>query len=434
MGKDVMATSNRDRIGQLFEAMAPALDAFIAECVPTSPAVPSWVDVLRRKDEANGISGKAYHRLDPQAQLRMLTEGWRTFEGRLSRTHSSYASELRETRNKWAHNDSFTDDDAYRALDTAERLLAAINAPEAAEKVRGIRLNLRRVTADKDDRRTLRAAVDTPESAGLRAWREVLPPHHDVATGNFQAAEFAADLYKVAHGVEAGRDYADPVEFFTRTYLTDGLRDLIQRALRRLAGDENASPVVNLQTNFGGGKTHSMLSLWHLAAGVGLGSFPQALQDLLAPAGYAGLPSRIQRVALVGNHISPSGSVKPDGTRVNTLWGELAWQLGGAEAFFLVAQSDADRTPPGQALHTLLARHAPAVILIDEWVAYARSLVGRDDLAGGTFDDQFTFAQALTEAVTGTPGVLLAISIPASEAGDDRVAAGSAEEVGGTHG
>ena len=75
------------------------------------------------------------------------------------------------------------------------------------------------------------------------------------------------------------------------------------------------------------------------------------------------------------------------------------------------------------------------MILIDEWVAYARSLVGRDDLAGGTFDDQFTFAQSLTEAVKGTPGVLLAISIPASESGDDaEPVAGNAEEVGGAHG
>ena len=92
-------------------------------------------------------------------------------------------------------------------------------------------------------------------------------PHDDVATGNFQAAEFAADLYKVAATEDAGKDYADPVEFFARTYLTEGLRDLIDRAVRRLAGDDNASPVINLQTNFGGGKTHSMLALWHLASG-----------------------------------------------------------------------------------------------------------------------------------------------------------------------
>ncbi|CCK55004.1 Conserved protein of unknown function [Mycobacterium canettii CIPT 140070008] len=118
------------------------------------------------------------------------------------------------------------------------------------------------------------------------------------------------------------------------------------------------------------------------------------------------------------------------------MWGELAWQLGGAKAYALVAKADADRTHPGKALHELLATYAPAVILIDEWVAYARSLVGRDDLAGGTFDDQFTFAQTLTEAAKGTSGVLLVISIPASESGDDpdKIVAGNAEEVGGAHG
>ena len=205
--------------------------------------------------------------------------------------------------------------------------------------------------------------------------------------------------------------------------------------MRRLAGDQNASPVVNLQTNFGGGKTHSMLALWHLASGTPLGDYPQDVQEMLLETPFDELSGGVRRVALVGNHISPSGSIKADGTQVNTIWGELAWQLGGRDAFAMVATADADRTPPGRALHELLSAYAPAVILIDEWVAYARSLVGRDDLAGGTFDDQFTFAQSLTEAVKGTAGVLLAISIPASESGDDtQPAVGNAEEVGGAHG
>ena len=144
------------------------------------------------------------------------------------------------------------------------------------------------MTADKDDKKVLKAAVDNPEAAGLRPWREVLQPHDDVATGNFHASEFAADLYKVATGGEVDSDYADPVEFFRRTYLTEGLRDLIGRAVRRLSGDDNASPVINLQTNFGGGKTHSMLALWHLAAGLPVGDFPQETQELLTANGYVG--------------------------------------------------------------------------------------------------------------------------------------------------
>lgn len=438
-----MALSNRDRINKMFEIIAPPLDDFISLVIGQGdPAVgAAWPKLVQAKDGAS--SPKTYSAHDPQVQFRILTEsnitagfkkGWYPFNKTLGKAGESFAIELREVRNNWAHNGTFTDDDAYRALDTGERLLKLINATAEAAELQAIRLNLRRVTADKDDKKALKSAVDNPEAAGLRPWREVLPPHDDVATGNFAASEFAADLYKVAFGGEEDSGYANPVEFFRRTYLTEGLSDLIGRAVRRLSGDDNAPPVINLQTNFGGGKTHSMLALWHVACGLPIGEFPQDTQELLSANGYAG--TKTNRVAIVGNHISPSGMVKDDGTSVNTIWGELAWQLGGKAGYDLVATADASRTHAGKALHELLATYSPAVILIDEWVAYARSLVGRDDLAGGTFDDQFTFAQSLTEAAKGTSGVLLVISIPASETGDsgDTIIAGNAEEVGGAHG
>src|SRR3954470_21313246 len=438
-----MATSNRDRVGKMFELLAPPLDAFIGEAVAeVLKDGASWTSLVELKDQQKGITGKSYSASDPQVQLRMLTEniphhlrkGWYPFDDAIGRVGQGYTKELRENRNAWAHNASFTDDDAYRCLDTAERLLVLIGASNVADEVKSIRLSLRRLTADKEDKKVIQSAIVTTDGGGLRPWREVLQPHDDVASGNFQAGEFAADLYKVAHSGDAGSDYSDPVQFFTRTYLTEGLRDLLGRAVRRLAGDDNASPVINLQTNFGGGKTHSMLALWHVASGTKLGEYPQEVQELLGGLPFDGVTD-VKRVALVGNHLSTSGSTKPDGTRVNTIWGELAWQLGGRKAFELVATADANSTPPGEALHDLLAAYAPCVILIDEWVAYARTLVTKDDLPAGTFDDQFTFAQALTEAVKGTTGALLAISIPASESGDDSdVVAGNAEEVGGAHG
>ena len=361
-----MALSNRDRIDRMFQVLAPALDDFISTVVgqgdPALGAV--WTKLVQAKDSKNGApSTKTYDPLDPQVQFRILTEGnitagfkpgWYPFNQAIGRAGETFASELREVRNKWAHNGTFTDDDAYRALDTGERLLKLIGAAKEADEVRGDPAEP--APGDRRQGRQEGPQGGRRQPRGRRAsspWREVLQPHDDVATGNFHASEFAADLYKVATGGEVDADYADPVEFFTRTYLTEGLRDLIGRAVRRLAGDDNASPVINLQTNFGGGKTHSMLSLWHVAAGLPVGEFPQETQELLTANGYTG--TKVNRVAIVGNHFSPSGVTKDDGTQVNTIWGELAWQLGGAEAYALVAKADRDRTHPGDALHELLA-------------------------------------------------------------------------------
>lgn len=439
-----MATTNRDRIGKMFEVLAEALDHFIAETLAPQIGDSDWADVVRLADADRGQGAREYSRRDPQVQLRMLSEpitsrvkaGWRPFDGLLSRSDRAYISLLRETRNDWAHNEPFDDDATLRSLDEARQLLVAVGQPYAADKVDKIRLELRRLVMAKQDAKSLKQSTVMPGAAGLVPWRQVLKPRDEVATGNFHASEFAADLYKVARD-EAGAagEYSNPTEFFSRTYLTEGLRDLVDRAVRRLAGDPNASPVINLQTNFGGGKTHSMLALWHLAGGLALEGFPQETQEVLTASGYPAPGISARRVALVGNHLAPQGEDHGD-IRVNTLWGELAWQLGGAEGYAMLAEHDAARTNPGGVLHELLARYAPAVILVDEWVAYARQLYGRDDLAGGTFDTQFTFAQSLTEAVKSTPGVLLAISIPASHDGDDSngFIVGHDEEVGGSNG
>ncbi|MFH5230658.1 Swt1 family HEPN domain-containing protein [Antrihabitans spumae] len=436
-----MAVSNRDRIGKAVEMMGPALDQFLTRVFAKDiPAGKDWTLFLAAKDSGRGASGRTFSRTDPQNGLRMLTEnipnsvrkGWFPFNDHLSRTEQSWATEVRDDRNKWAHNGSFNADDAYRSLDTIERLLRAIGAPAQADEVKRSRVDLMRLSSDKEDRKVTQAS-GTAEvgSAGLKPWREVLRPHDDVASGNFHAAEFAADLSMVARG-EGDSEYTDPVEFFQRTFLTAGLRDLIVRAVRRLSGDTNAAPVINLQTNFGGGKTHSMLALWHLASGRPLADYPQDVQDLLVE---HVLNSNAKRVALVGNQLQAGQpNVMPDGTVINTIWGVLAWQLGGKAGFELIAESDHNRTNPGDGLRRLFEKFGPAVILIDEWVAYARQLVGRDDLPGGTFDTQFSFAQALTECAKAVPGMLVVISIPASQELKDGEYVSSEEEVGGENG
>src|SRR5260221_9736228 len=145
----------------------------------------------------------------------------------------------------------------------------------------------------------------------------------------------------------------------------------------------------------------------------------------------------VRGVVIVGNKISPGQpQKKDDGTVVNTLWGELAWQLGGKEGYAMVKQADETATNPGDILGKLLKKYSPCLILIDEWVAYARQLHETKDLPGGDFETHFTFAQTLSEEVKTAPKAMLVVSIPASsDAGTVSPTSGvHDEEVGGARG
>src|SRR5205085_2476149 len=240
----------------------------------------------------------------------------------------SLLSELRDHRNRWAHQEAFSSDDAYRALDSAGRLLGAVAAPQSSD-VDKIKMELLRLRFDEqarsEKRKSAGTAIEGAVASGLKPWREVVTPHKDVASGRYQQAEFAADLWQVHLG-EGTDEYRDPVEFFRRTYVTDSLRRLLVGAVQRLNG-AGGDPVVQLQTNFGGGKTHSILALYHLFSDTGPGELA-GIDEVLKEAGVS-RPPKVNRVVLVGNKISPGNPVtKSDGTVVRTLWGELAWQLG----------------------------------------------------------------------------------------------------------
>lgn len=429
-----MAINNRDRLSKAFDLLSEGLADLVDEVMTGSYSTSDWPSKWAEEDSRRyGGPLRTISKHDVQVQLRAITEQGYRFKDVLSRPQQGFASELRETRNKWAHNEPFNSDDTVRALDTIERLLQVVDATDSASDVRKIRLDLQRTVYEDQTRQKAKKAakVSLDPGAGLKPWREVIRPHDDVARGEFTASEFAADLHVVHTQQTASPEYSDPAEFFSRTYLTEGLRDLLSRSLRRLSGDGNASPVVNLQTNFGGGKTHSMLALYHLFSGTPARKLPQEIQELVAANGNPDLGRLgVRRVVLVGTRLSPAKPTsKDDGTKVHTLWGELAWQLGGREAYELVAADDRAGTNPGDALRTLIRRYAPALILIDEWVAYARQLVTGNDLAAGSFDTQFTFAQSLTEVVQSVPGAMLVVSIPASDAGS-----GSDIEIGGTSG
>lgn len=254
----------------------------------------------------------------------------------------------------------------------------------------------------------------------LKPWREVAVPHEDVLKGTFQQAEFAADLSRVHEGT-ATPEYQNPTLFFQRTFITEGMRLLLDSVVKRLAG-KGGDPVIQLQTAFGGGKTHTMLAVYHLAKGDAAASDLPGVPAILDAAGVTELP-RARVAVLDGIKSSPNQPVVRDGQAIRTLWGDLAWQLGKAEGYALVADADASGTSPGKAvLETLLGRYAPCVILIDELVAYVRQFEESKTLTGGSFDSNLSFIQALTEALKAVPTAVLLASLPESdkEAGSQR--------------
>lgn len=415
------AIQTRERVGQALEILAEALPPFIArECQQVYGK--DWLSQVTYGYQANqrprqGTDGRT--RWDIQPQLNILWERWNdVFSNVLGPSERNLVGELKGIRNRWAHQEPFSLDDAYRALDTIRLLLNAIAAGEYAAKIETERKAvLAEMSAAQAATSGTRQAMLIPltgqPTASLRPWREIITPHPDVASGRYQVAEFVASLGDVVRGT-ATDEYRDPAAFFARTYLTEGLTALLTTALRRLAG-QGADPVVELQTNFGGGKTHSLLALYHLFSGVPVSTLP-GIAPLLHAAGVAE-PPNARRAVLVGFEMSPGQpTTKPDGTVVHTLWGELAYQLLGQAGYALVERADREGVSPGaEVLRAIFAQAAPALVLIDEWVVYVRQLYGKSDLAGGSFDANMSFVQELTEAAKSSPRTLVVATIPASE-------------------
>src|SRR5437667_3894143 len=433
-----MAVTNHERVGKAMEFLKQGLQPFVEREMKAQHAQ-RWFEEARDSvsdSQANLFGTEKQPKWDVASILSVMWNQWNVvFKKTLGQAERTLVSELRDVRNRWAHQNPFSTDDAYRALDSAGRLLTAVSAPQSDE-IAKMKTELLRVRFDEEARgERRRAASTTIESqiaVGLKPWREVVSPHPDVASGRYQQAEFAADLWQVHLG-EGTDEYRKPVEFFRRTYLTESLKGLLVSAVQRLAKN-SGDPVMQLQTNFGGGKTHSMLALYHLFSGTAPSELA-GVESVMKEAGVGKLPSQVKRVVLVGNKISPGNPVtKDDGTVVRTLWGELAWQLGKKKAFKRIQADDERATSPGDALRELLNEYGPCLILIDEWVAYARQLHDQGDLPAGNFETQFSFAQVLTESAKLAKNCLLVISLPASDTPTSPHAQADDAEVGGQRG
>jgi uncharacterized protein len=267
-----MAPTNRERVGRALELLQAGLSPWV-EREMEAVHKDRWLHMARQSIRDDRAASGDFSKWDISALVSVILSEWnRVFKYVLGPSERNYVHEIRDVRNAWAHQENFSSDDTARALDTMKRFLSAISAPQAEELDRML-MELQRRRFEEQARQERRRVATTPiqgsEASGYKTWRQIITPHPDVASGRYQQAEFAADLGQVHRG-EATSEYGEPEEFFQRTYITEGLRHLLSTALRRLNGD-GGDPVVELQTNFGGGKTHSMLALYHLFSGKSCG-------------------------------------------------------------------------------------------------------------------------------------------------------------------
>lgn len=424
-----MAKSNRDRVSDVMYALKEGLGPFILREFKMVYKASGYLTEIESALTTNAHDADypdeaaALEKIDTQGWLNLMIRRWNeVFKSKLGHAQRSFVSELLEARNKWGHQKPITNDDALRIADTAKRLLDDINAPKEAEICHNIATELLRLRFDAEQKQSVKqpttgdlTAAPTTTKPGLKPWRHVVKPHPDVASGRYVQAEFAADLAQVVQG-KADPEYGDPKEFFRRTYITEGLRDLLVTGVKRLTG-QGGDPVVQLQTSFGGGKTHSMLALYHLFSGkIGFSEIPDG-ESVVKLVGDIDDHITANRAVIVGTAFSAPEPRNYGNVSTNTLWGEIAYQLGGEAGYSLVKSADVAGVSPGSdTLLELLEKHGPALIIIDELVAFARNLYGVvERLPAGTFDSVMTFAQSLTEAVKRSSDSMLLVSIPESD-------------------
>ena len=431
---------NLEYVQKGFRILHPLMAGYIAQEMSREYKSGWWQEVLISLSDqgwdlpSSGEWSELVDSLDIANCLRLLDRQWGAlFRRHLTKDRRAFANELMGVRNIVAHAGSqdMPKDDAERALDTMARLCQDFDL-QGAEEIRAILRELRYGTSMGSTAATqIASTTEQPakkadigvlthiNGSRLPSWREIIEPHPDVAEGRYLNTDFALNLNDVVKG-GGPFEYRDPVEFFARTYITEGIKGLLIQTAKRLGG-RDGEPVLQLKTAFGGGKTHSLLALYHMArGGVSLDKMPN-LQAVLNDASFEVLPEAKVAV-IVGTAIDPSRFRRPvnlPGVTINTLWGEIAAQLavaaGNPGLYDYVKDADKKGVSPGsEALKELFDACGPCLILMDELVAYAKKIYGIDGLPSGSFDNFISFVQEITEAASASKSSMVVASIPES--------------------
>lgn len=254
--------------------------------------------------------------------------------------------------------------------------------------------------------------------AGLRPWLEIAKPRRDIADGSFDESLFAADLGMVDRG-RGPTDYLDAVTFCEKTYLTQNLLAILGELAARLSGDMTSSSVYRLQTEFGGGKTHTLLAAYHLFGEPGQVGNTPFVRDLAERLGRPGFP-QATIVVMEGGALA-AGEPDP-GIRdadVRTMLGHLAYRLGGRKAYAAVAEQDRNlRGSSTTQIAALLQAHAPCLILLDELLQYLTKALNVPSHEGNLAATTITFIKELCTAAGSTPRTAVVATLTSSHLED----------------
>ncbi len=236
----------------------------------------------------------------------------------------------------------------------------------------------------------------------MNSWFEIVVPHSMIQSGHIKESIFVADLGDIIQG-SAPTSYSDPQMFFERTYLTRGLLNLLNKVQAKLC-DDKGSGIVKLQTPFGGGKTHALITIYHYVM-----NGPKITEFLPRT-----LPTLKAKVAtIIGTHLNPLEGRKCHNIRINTIWGEIAYQLAGIEGYKEFEANDIKRISPGkEKLRKFLVKYEPFLLLLDEIVEYVTKARGVSINESNLGTQTLLFLQELTETLASLTQSLMFITLP----------------------
>jgi len=418
-------------LGVFLDAMRPLLVSILKNHFPSEP----WEGVFFQRltaskqeqwNQAQRQGIEPILRIDYH-NLTFLASKFRDelsdeFGGDRGKTYNfeSAIGELRDVRNKCQHFSPLTQDEKDRAFSNMKHIANMFSMPDLRNEIE--RLQKKNTFAPVTISAPIAASESTTtfdqsnidDSTPIAAWYDNCLPHYDIRSGILDESVFAANLSEVALGT-GPEVYNNPSTFFAKTYITAGLRDIANRVVKALNGEETENRVISLQTGFGGGKTHTLISIYHIVKSgariLGMESCKHILQDGITP------NFENAKVAVFTNNTTDvsQGRQTTEGFTIYTLWGEIAYQLGGTAAYEKIKQNDIDRTAPTSAiLKPIIQEAGTSLILIDELADYCVKATSKAVGAGNLFSQTNSFMQTLTEVVSSVPKCVLIATLPAS--------------------